>query len=230
MERTLLGSCIMLDPQIAYDKERERAERNAQKNAQGKSIMPAVEPNRKFAPAHSIKELQLTVAYNKSDVTFGWNGFNNALKLYYLSNQETRVTNDHAYPLVGGLNPSVMFSLVETKLLGKPFTDCNPNVNYTQRSCLTDHFINKVTSTCGCYPSYDVKNFELTGMKACNFFEQATCVATLQNKFDETEFTDKCLPSCDHTSIHQESIHVSPFYGFELLHKFLILVPCYFRA
>ena len=87
MERTLLGSCIMLDPQIAYDKERERAERNAQKNAQGKSIMPAVEPNRKFAPAHSIKELQLTVAYNKSDVTFGWNGFNNALKLYYLSNQ-----------------------------------------------------------------------------------------------------------------------------------------------
>ena len=214
MKRTLLGSCIMLDPQQAYDAERAKAEKRAQNSGNAASIMPMMEPNRKFSPAHTIKELQLTVAYNKSDVTFGWNGFNNALKLYYLSNQETRVTNDHAYPLVGGLNPSVMFSLVETKLLGKPFTDCNPLKNYTQRNCLTEHFMAKMTSTCDCYPAYDDEfgdEFK-ANKRPCNFFEQATCVATLQNKFDETEFSDKCLPSCAHTSIHQESIHVSCFF------------------
>ena len=66
----------------------------------------------------------------------------------------------------------------------------------------------KVTDKCDCYPSYDL-TFIHNGKRACNFFEQATCVATLQNQFDETEFSNECLPSCDHTSIHQESIHVS---------------------
>ena len=36
---------------------------------------------------------------NKSDVTFGWNGFTNALTLYYLTPDEQFVTHDHAYPL-----------------------------------------------------------------------------------------------------------------------------------
>ena len=118
MKRTLLGSCITLDPQVVYDEEKRVSQANAEKNQKFNPL----EQDEKFPAAHTIKELQLTVAYNKSDVTFGWNGFNNALKLYYLSNEESYVTNDHSYPLVGGLNPSVMFSLVETKLLGKPFT------------------------------------------------------------------------------------------------------------
>ena len=119
MKRTLLGSCITLDPQVVYDEEKRVSQANAEKNQR---LTGRLEQEEKFPAAHTIKELQLTVAYNKSDVTFGWNGFNNALKLYYLSNEESYVTNDHSYPLVGGLNPSVMFSLVETKLLGKPFT------------------------------------------------------------------------------------------------------------
>ena len=35
--------------------------------------------------AQAIKSLELTVAFNKSDSTFGWNGFNRGLMLYYLS-------------------------------------------------------------------------------------------------------------------------------------------------
>ena len=42
-----------------------------------------------------MRELSLTIAYNKSDVTFGWNGFNNALTLYYMSQMEEFVSKDH---------------------------------------------------------------------------------------------------------------------------------------
>ena len=37
-----------------------------------------------MAPAHTIKTLELTIGYNKSDATFGWKGFDNGLTLYYL--------------------------------------------------------------------------------------------------------------------------------------------------
>ena len=44
---------------------------------------------------YKVRELSLTIAYNKSDVTFGWNGFNNALTLYYMSQMEEFVSKDH---------------------------------------------------------------------------------------------------------------------------------------
>ena len=72
--------------------------------------------------AHAIQDLKLTIAYNKTDATFGWNGFNSGLTLYYISQGEEYVSGDHSYPLVDGLSPSVTFSLVQTKYLGKPFT------------------------------------------------------------------------------------------------------------
>ena len=66
--------------------------------------------------------MQLTIAYNKSDTTFGWNGFNNALTLYYLSSDETFVSKEHSFPLVERLSPTVSFNLVQSKFLGKPYT------------------------------------------------------------------------------------------------------------
>ena len=76
-------------------------------------------------PAHSIKQLEMTLAYNKSDATFGWNGFTNALRLYYTTRQETVVDKEHSYSLVEGLSPTVSYKLVETKLLGKPYSGFN---------------------------------------------------------------------------------------------------------
>ena len=53
--------------------------------------------------AQAITSLELTVAFNKSDSTFGWNGFNRGLMLYYLrkGSQRTQVeftTGDHTPP------------------------------------------------------------------------------------------------------------------------------------
>ena len=104
-------------------------------------------------PRDPFKELRLTLAYNKSDATFGWNGFNNAMMLYFMSSQEKFVHRDHGYPLVDGLSPSVSFSVVETKLLGSPFTKCNNAKNYTQRSCREFNLLKKINEKCGCYPA-----------------------------------------------------------------------------
>ena len=123
--------------------------------------------------------MKIVSAYNKSDFSFGWNGFNNALiwveiqnhirislilgirllqstqlqlftdqtvrgslftiifmqlnrqmssyltqlqTLFYTHQDEKYVSKDHSYPLVGGLSPTVSFTLVQTKYLGLPFT------------------------------------------------------------------------------------------------------------
>ena len=79
-------------------------------------------PLKPMAAAHSMKELELTIAYNKSDTTFGWNGFNNALTVYYLSQDEEFVSREHSFPLVEEMSPSVSLALVQTKFLGMPYT------------------------------------------------------------------------------------------------------------
>ena len=46
--------------------------------------------------ATKFKELDFTIGYNKSDTTFGWNGFNNALVLYYLDKDEKYISKRHS--------------------------------------------------------------------------------------------------------------------------------------
>ena len=43
----------------------------------------------------------------------------------------------------------------------------------------------------------------------CNYFEQSSCLTTMQEKFDQTQFSQICLPKCHHTTIHQQGIFVS---------------------
>ena len=109
-------------------------------------------PMPEMQPAHAMKNLKMTVGYNKSDATFGWNGFNNGLTLYFLAPDEEFVTKEHGYPLVEGLSPSVSFSLIQTKYLGKPYTECNSNVNYTHIECTTHNLMKEIIEKCECYP------------------------------------------------------------------------------
>jgi len=80
-------------------------------------------------PADLIKRLELTIGYNRSDSTFGWNGFNNALNMYYLHPEEEIINEAHSVPLVKGLTPVVDIVQIETKLLGSPFTECEKAEN-----------------------------------------------------------------------------------------------------
>ena len=67
----------------------------------------------------------------------------------------------------------------------------------------------KIEDKCQCYPSYDEQLHKLHRSKPCNFFEHSTCVAKIHNTNDQFEFMKECLPACDHTTVHQEGIHVS---------------------
>ena len=57
---------------------------------------------------------------------------------------------------------------------------------------------------------YDEQHLDINDFKPCNFFEHASCVAKMKNEADHS-YDHACLPACDHTSIHQESIHVCTF-------------------
>jgi len=207
---TQRGACLQLQPQAVYnyDKKTKLKDKNKALNKNGlpPSLANIETPIPEVPGAYRIKELQITVAYNKSDFSFGWNGFNNALTLFYTHQDEKYVSKDHSYPLVGGLSPTVSFTLVQTKYLGLPFTECVKDENYTQRACEATKLIDKIIGECGCYPSYD-ELFEehQNETRPCSFFEHSTCVASIRNKFDPSDHN--CLPSCNLTSIHQESIH-----------------------
>ena len=89
--------------------------------------------------------------------------------------------------------------------------------SYTQRACQNWFFMNKIIDRCGCFPSYDelYKALQLNQKvksPPCTFFEHATCVAKMKNVKDLSEWNSACLPACDHTSIHQESVLVRYIY------------------
>lgn len=153
---TSFGSCLTLKPQDVYEKEksieREKTLRTHAKQGSNKTVLHMLSTLDRIPSASKFKELDFTIGFNKSDGTFGWNGFNNALVLYYMDIDETYASNRHSVALVPGLNPSVIFSRSETRLLGKPFTDCNNTVNYTQRSCQVENYMRKLISKCNCYP------------------------------------------------------------------------------
>ena len=148
------------------------------------------------------------------------------MMLYYMDSDEKFISKSHKISLVPGLNPTVTFSRSETKLLGKPFTSCSHDKNYSQRTCENHKYMNHVIKKCNCYPrfnnisssvsslfffSYDQDYIEFvpSHIKPCNFFQQSTCIATLHNSFNQAKFTEGCVPPCSHREIHQEGTSVS---------------------
>ena len=245
LRRTSLGNCLWLNTTEAYNSKRslvkngvllakdlmnESGEDVREKNIRLKVNMRNMLEREELPDANKINSLNIIIGYNQSDQTFGWNGFNNALQMYFFDPDEMFIANEKKVVLLPTLNPSVTLTQRVTELLGKPFTKCNRDANYSKRNCEVLEYMSKVVETCGCYPSYDYSyktiltdqywvnflnqkktnliDFELTS-KPCNFFEQSTCITSLQQGFDEKEFSYECLPKCYHSSIDQKKIHVS---------------------
>ena len=172
LKQTSQGTCITLNTNQAYISKLLKTTRQQQK----RSSNPKIRRKRSITPealteslkerveaeldkfeaipeASQVKNLNLIIGFNKSDNTFGWNGFNNALHLYYFDwDEQFFFSRNHAMALVPSLNPSLTFTQMSTKLLGKPFTKCNPETNYTQRTCQIHEYMAKVLDRCGCYP------------------------------------------------------------------------------
>ena len=54
------------------------------------------------SPRDNFRTLGFTVGYNRSDATYGWNGYMNGLTVFYLNPIEKYQQEEHSYPLVPG--------------------------------------------------------------------------------------------------------------------------------
>ena len=156
LKRTGFGSCLEIQPNEIYQIKLNKYKSKPKKAGFLEDIVASF---KQFPKASEIKELDFVVGYNKSDRTFGLNGFRNALKLYYADYDEKFMSKSHSVELVSSLSPTITFSRTVTKLLGKPFTECRKSKiavghghNYTQRTCQVHEYMAEVIGTCGCYP------------------------------------------------------------------------------
>ena len=166
MKETSHGNCLWLNTTEVYkiklksmeDKNKRRIKRSfsfgdiSYGERFKSNVARILERFESLPDANRINNLNLIIGYNTSDETFGWNGFNNALQLYYLDSDEIYLGNEHKVVLLPTLNPSVTFIQRVTKLLGEPFTNCNPKPNYTKQTCQVHAYMAKVLDKCGCYP------------------------------------------------------------------------------
>ena len=165
VRRTSLGTCLTLSPNDVYkaavNEDKERLKRRLFRKLDrtpnpgvtyNDSVLDILASLDEVPPAADFRELDFIIGYNKSDLTFGWNGLSNVMMLYYMDSDEKFISKSHKISLVPGLNPTVTFSRSETKLLGKPFTSCSHDKNYSQRTCEVHKYMNHVIKKCNCYP------------------------------------------------------------------------------
>ena len=163
IRRTSFGNCIKLDTNKAFQHElanrrkvptNQCTQKSCNKSQLTGSVGDLLASFDRVPEASEIKELHFIVGFNTSDKTFGLNGFDNALKLYYADNDETFMTKSKSIALVPSLNPTITFSRSVTKLLGSPFTGCSHAQDYTERTCQAHEYMSEVMDKCGCYPRY----------------------------------------------------------------------------
>ena len=177
LRHTSYGSCLTLNTNEAYGRERilsdlklsfkngVRRKFKSVPNGTGLEVSSKMKSlskifqretmaksTRNFPEPDQIKNLNFVIGFNKSDNTFGWNGLNNGLHLFYSDFDEEYISRENSIALVPSLHPSLTFTQMSRKFLGKPFTSCNPGVNYTQRTCQVHEYMAEVLDKCGCYP------------------------------------------------------------------------------
>ena len=68
--------------------------------------------------------LGIIIGYNKSDATYGWNGFEQSAELLYSHVTDETVEETHSVPLTEGLKPIIFLQNIQKTYLGTPYTDC----------------------------------------------------------------------------------------------------------
>ena len=108
--RTSRGTCLSLNVNEVYNKSLKYVHQQKYKKLSQESsrsgtdlsfarnfkdtVYDILERFEKFPARDEIKELSFVVGFNKSDNTLGWNGFNNALQLYYSDVHEKFESNE----------------------------------------------------------------------------------------------------------------------------------------
>ena len=68
--------------------------------------------------------LGIVFGYNKSDGSYGWNGYEHGAELYYSHITDEIVDTAQSIPLTAGLEPIISLQNIENTYLGAPYTGC----------------------------------------------------------------------------------------------------------
>ena len=103
-----------------------------------------------------LSVLKLTIGYNNSDDTYGFSGSINMFDVFFLDQplEYTDHSDGRTYSLSELMEPKIIIGLEETNYLGKPYTDCNPAVNYTVYYCHFTALVEHIVHVCHCFPGY----------------------------------------------------------------------------
>ena len=170
LKQTSLGYCLAMDTNQVYHEKVKTLQKMKHAGGDGKfhfprkkrfslfgdnireNIQDALKKLETIPKAHEINSLNVVIGYNKSDNTFGWNGFDNALHMHFLDKDDKFLGTQRRLSLQPSLNPSITFTQKMVKKLGTPFTECNSDPSYTERNCQIYEYMAKVLDKCDCYP------------------------------------------------------------------------------
>ena len=78
--------------------------------------------------------LGLVFGYNKSDASYGWNGFEHGAELYYSHITDETVDTAQSIPLTAGLEPIISLQNIQNTYLGTPYTSCIGSFHFNRLS------------------------------------------------------------------------------------------------
>lgn len=162
----------------------------------------------------SMRSLQIVLAYNKTDWTYGWNYMMDGFSIFYSPEGELVMDPMTSVTVNSRIVPVLLLQQHRNIKLGPPYTQCH-NVtddlkyfkNYTKKNCHYECLIDSIFEECKCGPPYFPR---IEGIPMCNFSQHVNCVAKQLKDFDYANCT--CLTQCSelyyqktvyYTEIHQ---------------------------
>ena len=73
---------------------------------------------------NQFNTLSLVLGYNKSDASYGWNGFEHGAELYFSHISDEIMDTAQSIPLTAGLQPVISLQNIQKTYLGSPYTAC----------------------------------------------------------------------------------------------------------
>ena len=160
----------------------------------------------------SMRSLQIVLAYNKTDWTYGWNYMMDGFSIFYSPEGELVMDPMTSVTVNSRIVPVLLLQQHRNIKLGPPYTQCH-NVtddlkyfkNYTKKNCHYECLIDSIFDKCKCGPPY----FPLVqGIPMCNFSQHVNCVAKQLKDFDYANCT--CLTQC--SELYYQGIHICKKY------------------
>ena len=77
----------------------------------------------------------------------------------YYSTKDEALHEKNSFPVIPDLVPTIDLIPCRTKLLGSPYSKCEPDNNYTEIKCKYAQLLQTMVDTCNCFPSYAKDRF-----------------------------------------------------------------------